>query len=203
MNIRKFEEQFGDRFPISVRNIRLQESNFALPQLSVWEKKWWIINIMRWRWILPKTLQRDWIKEVISNMIYEPSYLSLERALRYYDLIPEWVFMYTSCTTKKTQQFRTIIGVFDYRSISPRLMWWYDTKTIGEYNTIRIATPEKTICDYIYLHSEITGQEDYEEMRINKFIRKEIASNERLREYMRYYPKVTQYKIQLFLDYIG
>ena len=136
-------------------------------------------------------------------MIYEPSYISLERALRYYNLIPEGVFMVTACTSKKTQIFDTIAGVFSYRSLSPGLMFGYELQTIGEYNTIRIATVEKAICDYIYLHPEISGIEDFEEMRINSIVRSDIASNERVLQYAQYYPQTTQHKIQLFLDYIA
>jgi predicted transcriptional regulator of viral defense system len=33
--------------------------------------------------------------------MYSPSYVSMESALRYYDLIPEWVFMTTACSTKR------------------------------------------------------------------------------------------------------
>jgi predicted transcriptional regulator of viral defense system len=135
-------------------------------------------------------------------MIYEPSYISLEWALRYYNLIPEGVFMLTACTSKKTQIFDTLAGTFSYRSLTPRLMFGYELQTIGEYTTIRIATVEKAICDYIYLHPEISGREDFEEMRINRLVRDDIASNETLVSYAQYYPKMTQQRIQYFLDYI-
>lgn len=202
MNIRQFEQQFGIQYPISVRQIRLQERSFALQQLHIRAEKWWIHNLIRWRWILPQTLQKNGCKAVISNMIYEPSYISLERALRYYNLIPEGVFMVTACTSKKTQTFNTVAGTFSYRSLSPRLIFGYGLQTIWGYNTIRIATVEKAICDYIYLHTEISGREDFEEMRINTIVRSDIGSNERVLQYAQHYPKTTQQKIQFFLDYV-
>lgn len=202
MNIRQFEQQFNTIHPISVRQIRLQESNFAMQQLHIRAEKWWIHNLIRWRWILPQTLQKNWYKANISNMIYEPSYISLERALRYYNLIPEGVFMVTACTSKKTQIFDTIAGMFSYRSLSPSLMFGYELQIVGDYSTIRIATVEKAICDYIYLHPEISGIEDFEEMRINKFVRNDLATTQKLLSYAQYYPKTTQQRIQFFLDYI-
>gem|GEM_PF-5178481 len=39
MNIRQFEQQFGNKFPISVHQIRLQERDFALQQLHIREQK--------------------------------------------------------------------------------------------------------------------------------------------------------------------
>gem|GEM_PF-5327967 len=54
----------------------------------------------------------------------------------------------------------------------------------------------------MYLHPEISGMEDFEEMRINSIIRSDIASNERVLQYAQYYPQTTQNRIQLFLDYI-
>ncbi len=202
MNIRQFEQQFGIQYPISVRQIRLQERNFALQQLHIRTEKWWIHNLIRWRWILPQTLKKNGHKAIISNMIYEPSYISLERALRHYNLIPEGVFMVTACTSKKTQIFDTLAGTFSYRSLTPRLMFGYELQTIGEYTTIRIATVEKALCDYIYLHPEISGREDFEEMRINTIVWEEIGSREKLLNYAQYYPKTTQERVQFFLDYI-
>lgn len=202
MNIRQFEQQFGIQYPISVRQIRLQEKSFTLQQLHIRAQKWWIHNIIRWRWILPHTLHKNWYQAAISNMIYEPSYISLEWALRYYNLIPEGVFIVTACTSKKTQTFDTIAGTLSYRSLSPRLMFGYELQTIGDYNTIRIATVEKAICDYIYLHPEISGVEDFEEMRINRLVRYDIASTQKLLSYAQHYPKMTQQRIQCFLDYI-
>jgi hypothetical protein len=110
--------------------------------------------------------------------------------------------MVTACTSKKTQIFDTLAGTFSYRSLTPRLMFGYELQTIGEYTTIRIATVEKALCDYIYLHPEISGREDFEEMRINTIVWEEIGSREKLLNYAQYYPKTTQERVQFFLDYI-
>ncbi|MDR0368965.1 MAG: hypothetical protein LBH96_00015 [Candidatus Peribacteria bacterium] len=56
-----------------------------------------------------------------SNQICQPSYISLESALRQYDLIPEGVFVTTACTTKKTQILSGEIGTFHYSHLKPSL----------------------------------------------------------------------------------
>jgi hypothetical protein len=92
--------------------------------------------------------------------------------------------------------------MFSYRSLSPSLIFGYELQIVGDYNTIRIATAEKAICDYIYLHPEISGIEDFEEMRINRFVRNDLATTQKLLSYAQHYPKTTQKRIQFFLDYI-
>ena len=203
MNFRQFEQLFDHKYPLSVQQIRLQERNFAWQQLHIWEQKWRLHHLRRWRRIFPQITQYYGYQTALANTMYEPSYISLERALRYYNLIPEWVYMITSCTSKKTQQFDTKFGTFSYRSLVPRLLFGYETQTIGDYDTIRIATPEKALCDYIYLHPELNWVEDFEEMRINILVRQEITSSERLLQYALSYPKKTQRNIQFFLDYIN
>ena len=52
--------------------------------------------------------------EVLANMIYGPSYVSLEFACQYYRLIPERVTTVTSVTTQRSRQFQTPCGFFTY-----------------------------------------------------------------------------------------
>ncbi len=58
--------------------------------------------------------------EQIANVLYEPSYVSLEWALAYYQMIPEAVFMLTSVTVNKSIRFDTPLLMFSYSSKPPR-----------------------------------------------------------------------------------
>jgi len=60
-----------------------------------------------------------------ANKIYEPSYVSLESALAYYEIIPETVLGVTSISSRKTKTFENAWGVFSYRSIKPEYMIGY------------------------------------------------------------------------------
>jgi len=202
MDFRKFVEKFGEKYPISVRQMRLQDKEFFLQQLHTREKKGRIQNIIRWWWISCKTIHNHGIWAIIANTIYEPSYLGLERALRYYNLIPEWVFEYVSCTTKKTMRYTTNIGNFSYRSLHPRYYRWYELISIGNYKNIRISSPEKTMCDYIYLNTKISDENDFEEMRINALIWKDIWSDKILMKYAQKYPVRVQKIVNIFISYI-
>ncbi len=57
-------------------------------------------------------------KEVLANLIYGPSCLSLEYALSYHELIPERVETMTSVTPKRDKQFQTPLGLFTYRYLA-------------------------------------------------------------------------------------
>ena len=50
--------------------------------------------------------------ETLANLIYGPSYVSVEWACQYYCLIPEKVTTITSVTTKQSKQFETAAGLF-------------------------------------------------------------------------------------------
>jgi len=120
MNFRTFTQTFNEYLPLSVLQIKLQQRDFDMQQLYLRERKGRLHSLIKGRRIHPKALQEIGIGAMIANNIYEPSYLSLQRALRYYNLIPEGVSQYTSCTTKKTQTHNIPAGSFVYRSIAPR-----------------------------------------------------------------------------------
>ncbi len=54
-------------------------------------------------------------RKVLANLIYGPSYISLEYALQYWGLIPERVETVTSITGKRNKFFTTPLGNFSYR----------------------------------------------------------------------------------------
>ena len=57
--------------------------------------------------------------EVIANICYSPSYISLEYALSYYGLIPEYVSSLTSATygKKNNKKYMVDNALFSYSSI--------------------------------------------------------------------------------------
>ena len=86
----------------------------------------------------------------LANNLYLPSYLSLETALSYYNLIPEKVVILASVTTKKTQYFQNYYGNFIYRHIATALFNNFIQVCDENHNVFFIATPEKAIFDFFY-----------------------------------------------------
>lgn len=98
--------------------------------------------------------------EQISNLLYGPSYISLEWALSIYGMIPEGVYVVTSVSTKQTKRFETPIGNFEYSHLShSRYAIGIDQKQNSSGNYL-IATPEKALADLIYFKSKNLSKKD-------------------------------------------
>lgn len=92
-------------------------------------------------------------KEVLANLIYGPSCISLEYALSFYGLIPERVERVTSITPKKDKLFDTPIGIFQYRYLNiEKYPVGIQQVWLDEKHPVLIASPEKAICDLILLN---------------------------------------------------
>jgi predicted transcriptional regulator of viral defense system len=96
-------------------------------------------------------------KELLANLIFGPSCISLEYALSYHGLIPERVEAITSVTPKRDKEFMTPLGRFSYRYLGfdkyPHGIEqiWIDSK-----HPVLMASPEKAICDFVVLN-KVTG----------------------------------------------
>lgn len=120
-------------------------------QISRWMKAGKLIQLKRGIYLLADAYRKIEVYEpYIASVLEKPSYLSLEKALEYYDLIPEAVKVYTSVTTKRPAKFSTPVGIFSYKHIKNSLFWGYKAVTLRK-QTAFIATPEKALLDLIYL----------------------------------------------------
>lgn len=86
---------------------------------------------------------------LIGNMLYGPSYVSMLTALRYYGLIPERVDVVQSMTTHLTVSFQNEAGRFEYHHCPNGYYSIGITQHEEEGVSFLIATPEKALCDYI------------------------------------------------------
>ena len=85
----------------------------------------------------------------IANIIYRPSYISLDIALSYYNIIPEAVYSITSITARLSKRYKILNQAYEYHKIIKGLYFGYKTiKTGNKY--IVIATREKALLDYLY-----------------------------------------------------
>lgn len=89
-------------------------------------------------------------RELLANLIYGPSYISLDYALSHHGLIPERVEDVTSVTTGKSRRFQTPLGVFTYRPL-PIVRYSPGITLAGDpENRYLIATPEKALVDKVW-----------------------------------------------------
>ncbi|MDY6846234.1 MAG: hypothetical protein SVP52_03765, partial [Chloroflexota bacterium] len=103
-----------------------------------------------------------------ANLIYEPSYVSLESALVYYQVIPESVLGVTSVSSRRTKAFISDWGRFQYRSVKSDLLFGYEVVEVNHHQKFKMARLEKAILDYLYLNPDIKHIVDFEGLRWNK-----------------------------------
>lgn len=89
---------------------------------------------------------------VLANRVYFPSYVSLDSALAYYNLIPETVYSITSVTTRPTREFKVNNLSYEYRKIKREAYAGYEPKKVNG-QIIYIAVPEKAVADFLYFVS--------------------------------------------------
>ena len=96
-------------------------------------------------------------REHMANLIYGPSYVSLEYALSYHGLIPERVEVVTSVTTRRSLVFNTPFGIFTYRMLKgPRYAVGAILETNGK-TPFLVASPEKALVDKIWSDKRFSG----------------------------------------------
>ena len=166
MNYPKFKAAMK-LFPLfSVQEIKKNFPGFDSRRLVEWQKKGYIKKLRnRYYCFSDKKIDEPFLYYT-ANDLYRPSYVSMESALSYYGFIPEGVFQITSCSTLKTNSFNTPVSKFSYRHIKPLLFFGYKLKSKNNYR-YAIAEPEKTLIDYLYLHSEIKEIADIRALRWN------------------------------------
>ena len=77
-----------------------------------------ILHIRRGLYCLAKPYNRVGIsRNILANLIYGPSYVSLETALSFHGWIPEAVHSVSSVSLGRARTFETPLGYFDYVQI--------------------------------------------------------------------------------------
>lgn len=122
-------------------------------------------------------------KEILANLLFGPSYISLEYALSYYNMIPERVDIVTSVTMKKRKEYNTPLGWFIYFALNKN---YYPigltNKKVPDGRGFLIATPEKALLDKIYFETNIQSVKEmdaflFENLRIDKSALNKIDKN--------------------------
>ena len=117
-----------------------------------------IVRIKKGLYCFGEGLRREPIsREQVANLIYGPSYVSMDYALSYHGLIPERVEVVTSVTTRRSRSFETPLGFFSYRMLhEARYATGAILEGIGK-TTFLIATPEKALVDRVWTDSRFSG----------------------------------------------
>ena len=138
----------------------LRDYRFPKDKIAAMEKQQQLIRIKKGLFVVAQQEGTSPIsRELIANHLYGPSYVSLESALSYHNLIPERVYRVRSVTMKRFNMYDTPLGVFEYRTVSPEYFSIGIQQQVTQDNTaFLIASPEKALCDLIVLSSGLRLQ---------------------------------------------
>lgn len=157
--------QFGS-FPFTHSNLLelLHGYNSPGDKISSLIKNGDIISLKRGLYINAEEYRSSMmLKFQLANVIYGPSYVSMESALSEYGLIPEGVFSTRSVTLKRSRTFINKLGRFEYFH-SPEK---YYSIGIGissrqDEGSCLLASPEKALCDKIVFSKNSAIQSEKE-----------------------------------------
>lgn len=150
--------------PLESLDTSYVDAQTLLSLLKAYKKPWdWIARqvkgggLIRVKNGLYCIANRELIKPQLANILYGPSYVSLQWALSFYGLIPERVATFTSMTTRRNKEYRTPVGTFTYSYLNRDRYCISFTITDDHF---LIATPEKAVVDFIHFFCESTTKKD-------------------------------------------
>jgi predicted transcriptional regulator of viral defense system len=203
MRFRDFEPKIEHLPAFNLNDVRKLDPGFHRQQLNYWQNKRYIKTLAGGYYALADREIDELYLFMVANKIYEPSYVSLESALAYYQVIPETVLGVTSVSSRKTQQFESPWGVFSYRSIKPQYMIGYQVVETSQSNKFKIACLEKTLVDYLYLNSNIKSIADFEGLRWNTIQLNAQLDHSIIETYLNIFDKkALESRVTQFMEYL-
>lgn len=142
-----------ERFPLFESSLLLAGKTTPAEltrQLSRWKASGKLSQLRKGVYVLADA-QRSLHPFQISNRLVTPSYVSLQSALAYYQLIPEYVPVVTSMTTARPGNWDTSLGRYQYHYLQPARFEGYRWLNTGANRYAFVAWPEKALLDLVYL----------------------------------------------------
>ena len=85
---------------------------------------------------------------LVANLLFGPSYVSMDYALHHYGIIPERVVEITSMTTRRGKKYDLPVGRFSYTHSPPEFYSiGIDRIENPDQTGFLMASPEKALCD--------------------------------------------------------
>lgn len=136
-------------------------------QLSRWTRAARLHQLRRGLYALAPPFQK--VKAhpfLVANRMVEPSYVSLQSALAHHGLIPEYVPITTSVTTRRPNRWDTPLGSYAFRHVKTDLFRDYRLLEVAKEQRAFVASPEKALLDLIYLEPGVDSHEYLQELRL-------------------------------------
>lgn len=154
MDFGRLLEIVGDEPAFETSLLLAGESNpdALRQQLTRWTQAGRLFQLRRGVYALAPPFQKTRAHPFcIANLLVKSSYVSLQAALAYYGLIPEYTPTTTSVTTARPNSWDTPLGSFEYRHLQPALFYGFGQVEVSRGQFAFVAAPEKALLDLAYL----------------------------------------------------
>lgn len=204
MRFREFESKIRELPAFNLNDVRKLDPDFHRQQLNYWQNQGYIKPLAGGYYVLADRAMDEMYLFMVANKIYEPSYVSLESALAYYEVIPETVLGVTSVSSRKTKQYESTWGIFSYRSVKPQYMIGYQVIENNPGKKFKISCLEKALLDYLYLNSDIQSMADFEGLRWNRTQLHGLLDRSIFTKYVNIYDKrALEGRVNKFMEYLN
>lgn len=111
-----------------------------------------LVRVRRGLYLIGSKIKRSVPDEFeLSLLVYGPSFISLESALSYHGWIPESVYAITSVSTKRAREFKTPVGLFNYKHVPAEGFYVGVERITTNDESIFVASPWRALADLIYV----------------------------------------------------
>ena len=136
-------------------------------QLSRWTSAGWIYQLRRGVYALAPPYQKTKPHPfVVANALVRGSYVSLQSALAFYGIIPEYTPVVTSVTTGRPRSWETPLGDYVFQHIKHTWFHGYQRLDLGGDQHAFVARSEKALLDLVYLQPGGDAPEYLAELRL-------------------------------------
>jgi hypothetical protein len=150
--LKKLEERGGTVLKTSHLLDILEDYRNPKSKIHSWIQSGILTPLSKGVYILaPDHSQNALSNNLVSNLLYGPSYISRFTAMSWHGMIPEAVFTTEAVTFLESRTFTNTLGTFQYTHIPEQVFSngiWMDTLSNGK--VFWIASPTKALCDAIY-----------------------------------------------------
>lgn len=160
----------------------------TLHKLMLRLEKYGILSrVAKGKYIFPEKIKNDF---EIANIITTPSCISLESALSFYGILPQFPYIITSVTPLKSSKTDYKGKEFEFNHLSESLFWGFEKK-----DGFLIASAEKALIDTLYLASKGLRKIDLDELTLSSLNRDKINRLAKLVNFMPFQKRVKRLKI--------
>lgn len=139
--------------PLTHQNLTARLQSYKRPndKIRYWIGQGYLIPIARGLYVVSEDFCEARPSDIlIANVLYGPSYVSLEYALAYYQAIPESVAEISSVTTRRSKSTDTPLGRYSYTHVPlPYYSYGIQSHSVDGKQYALLASPEKALMDTV------------------------------------------------------